>query len=86
MEKINQCWPRNDRDVRISNKNIKIIIITVLCISKKPGERLQILSRDMAIIASQIKFPWIKATLSGILKNALIGSSKILKIEWVNIS
>lgn len=41
VEKTFNLWPGNDIDVRISNKNIKIVI-TVFYISKKPEERLHL--------------------------------------------
>lgn len=37
-KKSNQCGPRNNIDVNISNKNIKIVTVTVLLISKKPNK------------------------------------------------
>lgn len=42
---INQNWPRNDINHRISSQGIKIIIITVDYMLKKLEEKLKILSR-----------------------------------------
>lgn len=52
---INQNWPRNDIDHRISSLGIKIIIITVVHMLKKLEERLNILNRHDDVLVFFLK-------------------------------